>query len=269
MMHVVKATGSAEPYSQEKLINSFRRAGIPTDIENHVVSKIKDTLYDDIPTSVIYHHVQKYLQNSPKPYTSAKYSLKQAIMELGPTGYPFEDYIARIMQTQGFQTSVRNVVRGNCITHEIDVIATQHHEKVMVEAKFHNFSGTKTNVHVVLYTKARFEDTKIKNGFTGAWLVTNTKITSDAIAFGDCADMKILSWEYPMRNSLREIVEKARLIPLTALTTLNHTQKAELLHNGVVLIKDILENHSVLTMLHLPPHRVEDILQEAKQLVEQ
>ncbi len=268
MIHVIKATGKAEPYSEEKLIQSIKRAGIAGSLENQVVSHVQEKLYDDIPTSVIYHHVKEYLKHSSQPYTSAKYSLKQAIMDLGPTGYPFEDYIAHIMQSEGFTTTVRNIVRGMCITHEIDVIATRGMEKVMVEAKFHNFAGTKTNVHVAMYTKARFEDTKKANAFTTPWLVTNTKMTSDAIAFGGCCDMHILSWEYPTGHNFRDIVEKARLIPITALNSLNHTQKTQLLALGAVLTKDVVNNHSILATLHLPAHRIEDVLVEAKQLVE-
>lgn len=268
MIHVVKATGKTEPYSEEKLIASIRRAGIPAALQDHILSHVKEKLYDDIPTSVIYHHVKEYLKHSPQPYTSAKYSLKQSIMDLGPTGYPFEDYIAHIMQSEGFQTTVRTIVRGGCITHEIDVIAIKDQEKIMVEAKFHNFSGTKTNVHVAMYTKARFEDTKQKNGFTKPWLVTNTKITADAIAFGACSDMHILSWEYPTGHSFRDIVEKARLIPITALSTLNHTQKTRLLELGIVLVKNIVENQKLLEELHIPQQRVTDIATEAKLLIE-
>lgn len=267
MLHVIKATGETEPYSEEKLIQSIKRAGIPPELENDVVAHIKEKLYDDIPTSVIYHHIKEYLRHSSKPYTSAKYSLKQAIMDLGPTGYPFEDYISHIMRSQGFETTVRNIVRGMCITHEIDVIATKNEEKIMVEAKFHNFPGTKTNVHVAMYTKARFEDTKKQNGFTHAWLVTNTKVTADAISFGGCCAMHILSWEYPNENNFRDIVEKAKLIPITALMSLNHTQKTLLLDQGVVLLKDIVANKDIVTSLHLPAHRNEAILTEAEKLL--
>ena len=44
-------------------------------------------------------------------------------MDLGPTGYPFEDYVAEILKTEGYQTQVRQVLEGNCVSHEIDVIA--------------------------------------------------------------------------------------------------------------------------------------------------
>jgi hypothetical protein len=79
--------------------------------------------------------------------------------------------------------------------------------------------------------------------------------------------MQILSWEYPAVRSFRDIVEKARLIPITALLSLNHTQKAQLLQTGIVLVKDLVTNSTMLSDLHLPKSREEDILHEAKQLI--
>jgi hypothetical protein len=268
MLHVIKATGEAVPYNEEKLIGSIRRSGIPKELEDKVVSHVKEKLYDDIPTSIIYHHIKEFLKNSDIPESSARYSLKQAIMDLGPTGYPFEDYIAHIMRSQGYETTVRNIIRGKCITHEIDVVATRGEQKVMVEAKFHNFPGTKTNVHVALYTKARFDDISEKHGFSSPWLVSNTKITTDAIAYGACNDMRITSWDYPNENSLRDIIEKAKLFPITALLKLSHTQKVQLIQIGIVLVKDLLDNPKNLETLHILDHRQEEILTEAKRLLE-
>lgn len=268
MLHVTKATGESQPFDEEKLLTSIRRAGIPHELEEKVVSHVKEKLYDDIPTTVIYHHIKEFLKHSDKPYTSARYSLKQAIMDLGPTGYPFEDYIAHIMQSQGYTTTVRNMIRGKCITHEIDVIATKDNQKVMVEAKFHNFPGTKTNVHVAMYTKARFDDVSQKHTFTSPWLVSNTKITLDAIAYGACNQMRITSWDYPNENSLRDIIETEKLFPITALLKLSHTQKVQLIETGVVLIKDIIKNPALITILHVPIHKEEEIITEAKQLLD-
>jgi hypothetical protein len=138
----------------------------------------------------------------------------------------------------------------------------------MVEAKFHHFPGTKTNVHVSMYTKARFDDVKEKHSFTFPWLVSNTKITTDAIAYGACNDMRITSWDYPQNNSLRDIVEKAKLYPVTSLVSLSQTQKVQLIALGIVLAKDLLTNASSLASIQLPPHRVEDVLAEAKGLVD-
>jgi hypothetical protein len=268
MLHVIKATGEAEPYSEDKLISSIRRAGIPKELQDKVLLHVKEKLYDDIPTSILYHHIKEYLKHSEKPYASARYSLKQSIMDLGPTGYPFEDYISHIMRSQGYETSVRNIVRGKCISHEIDVIATKQDDKIMVEAKFHHFPGTKTNVHVSMYTKARFDDIRDQHHFTHSWLVSNTKITTDAIAYGACYNMRITSWDYPVSNSLRAIIEREQLFPITALLQLSHTQKIQLLEQGIVLVKDLLKNREALHILHIPTHREEDVLAEAQHLIE-
>lgn len=272
MLHVLKATGIEEPFSEEKLRTSIQRAGIPQEIEEQVISHVKQKLYDSIPTSTIYHHVKEFLKTSPHPYTVGKFSLKQAIMDLGPTGYPFEDYIADILKTKGYETSVRSIILGKCVSHEIDVIARKGPptggEKIMIEAKFHNMPGTKTNVHVALYTHARFEDVRPKEQFTAVWLITNTKITQDAISYAECNNMRIISWDYPHGESLRDLVQNEGLIPITALTTLSTSHKSTLAASGIVLVKDILTNPNILNTLQLSAEKRHEVMSETTFLVE-
>ncbi len=263
MVSVIKATGEKEPFSQEKVRQSIKRAGIAEEIQEQVVAHIKSKLYEDIPTSEIYRHITEFLGQSKNPYTKVKYGLKQAIMALGPTGYPFEDFVSEILKTQGYTTTVRNILQGKCITHEIDVIAQKGETKIMVEAKFHNLAGTKTNVHVALYTKARFNDVIEKNNLNQAWLVTNTKVTSDAITYALCMGMKIISWDYPEGESLRELIEKSNLTPVTALTSLSQNQIQQLLQNNFVLCRDICKNPKALELLGLPQDKKQNILSEA------
>lgn len=263
MVYVIKANGEKEPFDEEKVRSSIFRAGIPQSLEDQVVAHVKSRLYENIPTSEIFHHIVEFLGSSPAPYTRAKYSLKQSIMDLGPTGYPFEDFVAEILKAQGYETSVRNMVKGVCVYHEIDVIAQKKNERLMIEAKFHNNSGIRTDLHVALYTKARLDDVREKNNFTKACIVTNTKVTSETVAYGNCMGMNITSWSYPSNGSLRDLIEKSHLIPITALTTLSQTQKQILLQNGVVLCKTICETPSLLNTLHLPNDKLEEIITEA------
>jgi Holliday junction resolvase-like predicted endonuclease len=169
-------------------------------------------------------------------------------MELGPTGYPFEDFIAKILEADGYKTKTRTIVQGKCISHEIDVIAEKNTvipTKILVEAKFHNQMGIRTNVHVPMYTKSRFEDIKEKNGFSEVWLATNTKATQDAIAYANCVGMKIITWGYPENRSLRDLIEKYRLYPITALTTLSKENKQKLLEKGIVTCNEIDKNSMI------------------------
>jgi len=112
-------------------------------------------------------------------------------MELGPTGYPFEDFVTEILKAKGYVTQTRSILLGKCVSHEIDVIAQKNAEKIMVEAKYHNAPGIHTDVHVSLYTKARFDDLKEKYQFSQPWLFTNTKITPDALAYALCVNMAL------------------------------------------------------------------------------
>lgn len=251
MLHVLKATGEREPFSENKLYNSIQRAGVPKDLQDQAVAHVKDLLYDDIPTSKIYHHVSEFLSKSSHPYANSKYTLKNAIMELGPTGYPFEDFAARVLGTFGYQTQVRQVLMGKCVSHEVDIIAKKDTSTIIFEAKFHNKNGIKTDVQVALYTQARFQDLREKHMFTSCGLITNTKLTTDAIAYAECMNMSILSWNYPNEGSLRDIVEKEQLFPITALTTLPTASKEQLLSQGVVLISELCKNPQLLDTLGL------------------
>lgn len=264
MVSVIKANGEIEEFSETKVKNSISRAGIPKSIEDQVLNHVKEKLYDNIPTVEIYQHILEFLETSPTPYTKSRYSLKQAIMQLGPTGYPFEDYVAEILKTMGYSTKTRTVLFGKCIQHEIDVIATKDNKKIMVEAKFHNGVGIYTDSHVSMYTKARFDDVKEKHGFTEGWLITNTKATLDAFSYGACVDLKVIGWSLPEGESLRDLVEKAKLIPITALTTLSTRHRQILLENHFVLCKDIVAHPEYLNLLDVSNEKKEQVLDEAK-----
>jgi len=267
MVTIVKASGQKEPFSEEKLLHSIRRVGIPQGLHSKVLSHIKERLHEGMTTAEIYYHISEFLGSSEHPYAKSKYSLKQAIMDLGPTGYPFEDFLSRIMEQMGFTTKVRNMVSGKCITHEIDVIAEKHTvipNRIMVEAKFHNELGIHTNVHVALYTKARFDDVKDKNGFTECWLVTNTKASTDAIAYANCVRMNLVSWSYPNNDSVSDWVERYHMYPITVLSSLSQSQKQQLLEKGIVLCRDICQNHEALQGFAFPKHTFENVIKEVE-----
>ena len=263
MVHVVKANGITEAFSEEKVITSIKRAGISKDIQAKVLAHVKEKLFDGITTSEIHNHIKEFLHTAVQPSMFAKYDLKRAIMALGPTGYPFEDYVSALLKQQGYTTKTRQIVRGKCITHEIDVIAQKEGKTTMVEAKFHNLLGTTTNIHVAMYTQARFQDTKEKNHFDNVMLITNTKITTEAIVYGQCMGMNIVSWSYPKNDSLRDWVEQLAFYPVTALSTLSNGQQAQLVQNGIVLCQDLCKKPQILSLLSLPEQRRREVMEEA------
>lgn len=262
MIHVLKANRSYEPFSENKVMDSIKRARIPHSIRGEVLTHVRSKLYEGISTEEIYRHILEFLERSPKPYIETRYSLKEAIMQLGPTGYPFEDFISKLLEASGYSTRVRQVLNGKCVTHEVDIIAEKGGKTVMIEAKFHNSPGTRSEIQTALYTHARFEDVKIKNEINEAWLVTNTKTTVDANSYLMCSGMKVMSWDYPAGHSLRELVESTGLHPITMLRTLSHAQKSTLLDNHVVLCREIAQNPQVLQRLYLSKIDHEKVLTE-------
>ncbi|HUV72335.1 MAG TPA: ATP cone domain-containing protein [Clostridia bacterium] len=237
LINVVKATGEIEPFSEEKVVSSLMRAGASKGLAYKIVDKVKSQLYQNIPTFEIYSAVMKILRREQKDLAS-RYSLKRAIMELGPTGYPFEIFVAGVLEADGFKVQNNMMVLGKCVSHEVDIVAKKDKKTHMVECKFHNQLGGRTEIKPALYTYARFLDLR-ERGFDLPWLVTNTKVTQEVRAYCLCMGMEVTSWDYPEGKSLRELVDKSDLQPLTSLTSLTKKQKQSFLEQGIVFAKDL------------------------------
>jgi len=274
MIQVKKASGDLEPFSEEKVVRSLERTGINKVIIDRTLTHIKKELYDGISTQKIYSHIFELLRKE-KPIYSARYSLKRAIMELGPTGYPFEKFIGALLKHNGYQVETGVNISGRCVTHEIDVIAQKENKHFMIECKFHNQQGIRSDVKVALYVKARFDDVEAvweeKSGhqtkFHQAWLVTNTKFSSDAIQYGECMGMRLIGWSYPPSGSLQDLIEKSGLHPITYLTSLSRGQKEILLSSDIVLCQDILSaDQTFLSSLSLSSEQRIKLFEEIKEV---
>ncbi len=266
---IIKASGERELFSVNKLRSSLKKAGVSPQIIEEVVSHVAAELKDGMKTSAIYRHAFSYLRRK-QPLAASRYNIKKAILALGPTGYPFEKIIGEILKTQGFSIEVGKILPGFCVTHEIDVIAENKMRFVMVESKFHNQAGYKTDVKVALYIKARFDDVKKRLPKDGkpaeAWLVTNTKMTSDAIKYADCAGIKTIGWNHPPQGSLQQLIERSGLHPLTCLTSLTVSQKKQLVARGVILCREVMEDRSILAAIGLNKEKAAKAMQEIKGL---
>ncbi len=269
-MIIIKATGERESYSREKLIYSIRRAGIPDAMRDQVVKHVEEKLYPDIPTSEIYRHITEFLGRSAHPYFQARYSLKRAIMELGPSGFPFEKLVAAILTSQDYRDVQTNVIlQGKCVSHEIDVLAVKNEEHYLIECKFHNQPGLQTDVKVALYVESRFQDVLSawkaegdRHKLHQAWIATNTKCSKDAISYASCRGIRITAWGYPVKDNLQDMIETSRLHPITCLTSLNTSQKQQLLSKNIVLVKDLKDNSVVMELLSLSPEKKANLIRE-------
>ncbi|MCR4263241.1 MAG: restriction endonuclease [Candidatus Roizmanbacteria bacterium] len=238
MVKVEKADGSFEDYSEEKVRTSLLRAGADDQTIKDITEHINTKLFEGISSQDIYALIYGELKRKNHMLVS-RYNLKRAIMELGPTGYPFEKFVAGVLQTQGYTTQVSQTIPGECVYHEVDVVAVKDGKRSMIECKFHNHPGTKSKVQTILYTYARYMDVSMHNEFHDAWLVTNTKVTQEVIEYAKCKGLTVIAWDYPNHMSLRKLVEDSNLHPITALDHLSHERKRKLLEQGVVFAKDL------------------------------
>ncbi|HEY9585910.1 MAG TPA: restriction endonuclease [Candidatus Paceibacterota bacterium] len=269
---IVKASGERELWDSQKLERSLRAAKASGDLAKEVVKHVEKDLRDGLRTSDIYAHAFSLLKQYDRP-SAAQYSLRRAINELGPSGFPFERFVSEILRAEGYRTHVGTIIPGFCVSHEVDVIAEKQDERILVEAKFHNSSGIKSDVKVALYVAARFADIEKRftreeshERFTHAWLITNTSFTSQAIQYGTCAGLALTGWNYPKGRTLQDLVQETRTHPVTCLTTLSPAHKTQLLNEGVVLCQDVVKDPTSLSRIGIGKARAASVLKEGSQL---
>ncbi len=248
---VTKIDGTKEPYNEEKIRASATRVGVPASLQDEMLMSIRDRLFDGIRTNEIFLMIKEFLRDSDTPYLAMKYNLKDALSQLGPSGYPFEKYIATLLTGVGYHTVTNQTIEGGCVSHEIDVLAQKDGITYFIEAKFHKNSSQRTDVRVALYIKARYDDLKVswKSGATRSWIITNTRFSTDAIKYGECQNIRLTSWGYPKGEGIMDLIEHTGLHPITIIDGLSEGDKLRLLSEGVVTCQQLLDpkNRSLLS----------------------
>jgi len=269
---IVKASGEREPFSEAKLRNSLEKAGTPSELVELTVSHVRGELRDGMKTADIYRRAFGFLRKHGR-LSASRYSLKKAIMSLGPTGYPFEKLVGAVLRASGFSVEIGQHIRGYCVSHEVDVVAQKGERRIIVESKYHNKPGYKTDVKVALYVKARFDDIRKRiqeedggDGLSETWLITNTRLSLDAIRYCECSGIKAIGWDYPKNDGLQNLIETAGLHPLTSLTSLTASQKKQLLRQGAVMCRDLTGDGRLLESIGLMGTRAARVLHEIADL---
>jgi len=205
---------------------------------------------------------------------AARYNLREAIRMLGPAGFFFEKYIARLFSAEHYETETNLILQGKCVSHEIDVLIKKNNSLAMVECKFHAGREAASDVKVPMYILSRFNDLKEKKhnvfdshqNISKCWIVTNNRFTTDAITFAKCSGLDLLSWDFPKDNNLKAKNDNNYLYPVTSLTTLSLAEKDKLLILDVILVKEIINNSECLERIGLSPARIKNVMREASEL---
>jgi hypothetical protein len=271
---IVKAGGSNEVFDPGRLVTSLMRAGAGAYAAERIATTIAAMVVPGMSSKEVYSRAFALLRKESRP-VAARYALRRALLELGPTGHPFEDFISHLYKSLGWQVETRKIIKGACVSHEVDFYASHPKDNthIAAELKYHNDANYKTDLKVALYVKSRFDDIfscdpsvracPIDRGL----LVTNTKFTSEAIAYAECAGVELLGWGYPVNNSLFMQMTRTKIYPITALTRLSRAEKNLLIDTRVIAVDQIVTNRRHLDPLHLPADRIGELLAEAEGLL--
>lgn len=266
---VKKASGEVVEFDEQKFRKSLFSSGASEELIDRIQQAVENEFVETTTTRKIYKKAYQLLRSSSQKL-AGKYKLKSAILELGPSGYPFEVFIGKLFEYQGFKVKVGTEVQGKCLTHEVDIMANGNENLIIGECKHHGNPGYKSDIKIPLYVHSRFND--IVNGFKSksdernyqCWIITNTRFTSDAIDYANCYGLKLLAWDYPNKGNLKDRIELSGLYPITCLYSLTRHEKAVLMENDIVLCQQILDQPGLLSPIDKRKH--DKILSESRNL---
>ena len=272
-MKIIKHSGDIVDYNPEKLKKSLYKSGASKIVVENILETIENEIYDGISTKQIYKLAFNLLKKTANAH-AARYNLREAIRMLGPAGFFFEKYIARLFASEHYETKIDLILQGKCVSHEIDILVKKNNVLSMVECKFHAGREATSDVKVPLYILSRFNDLKENThvvfnrneSISKCWIVTNNRFTTDAIAFAKCSGLNLLSWDYPENNNLKTKNDNEYLYPVTCLTTLSGAEKDKLLILDIILVKEIINNSACLEKIGLSSNRIKNVLKESSEL---
>ena len=272
-MKIIKHSGDIVDYNPEKLKSSLLKSGAGQLVVKDILRQLEQEIFEGMSTKQIYKLAFGLLKKASNSH-AARYNLRQAIQLLGPAGFFFDKFVARLFQSEKYEAQTNLTLQGKCVSHEIDVMIEKNNIVAMVECKFHAHREAVSDVKVPMYILSRFNDLKEKpfqlfgkkQPISKCWIVTNNRFSSDAVTFGSCSGLNMLSWDFPLDHNLRTKIDNNHLYPVTCLTTLSLTEKDKLLILDVILVKEIINHSDCLEKIGLSPNRIKNVLKEASAL---
>ncbi|MEK7546206.1 MAG: ATP cone domain-containing protein [Patescibacteria group bacterium] len=274
-MYIVKSTGATESFSREKLRGGLRRSGVPDHLVDRILNAVAERVKNGTTTRQIAALVNQQLKRESRAH-SYRYTLREGLLKLGPAGFKFEKYVGSILNAYGYETSYPEEFHGACVDHEVDILAKKDGKTVMIEAKFRNDFDYFVKLRDVMAAWTRFQDLNdgARQGkcpkFDSLWIVTNGKISSRSMKFGECKGIRLLGWNYPKDESFAHFVDHASLYPITVLHELSAKELASLSDREMMLCRDVAQRtpKQLARAAKLRMGRAESILRTCKMVVD-
>lgn len=269
-----KVSGEKQLFQPEKIVKTCLRAGATKALANRISREVSRQVREGTSTRKILQITLRLLEQE-KPYLAARYDLKGAILRLGPAGYAFEFLMAEILRECGYQVQMPPVLKGACVSHEVDIVAEKNGTRVMIECKYRKEGGVYIGVKEALYTWARFldlEEGHEKNGtqkFDECWLVCNTRFSTDAIKYSRCKKMRLVGWHYPPNRGLANMIERKKIYPITVLRRLDKDSQNKMSRAGLMLCRDLVRNdfEKLKKATRVRPAKLSELISEASQVL--
>jgi hypothetical protein len=268
---VVNSQGVMEAFSPKKVWRSARRAGANPQQAQKAVEEASRLVMEGMSTQDIYNIILGVL-GKESPLVGMRLNLKRAIQSLGPTGFPFEQYVASLWRFYDYKIKAGVIWKGKCVLHEVDIEAEKNKEVQLIECKYRVQSGGRVDLHDLMASWGYFYDIGLAHPSARLHplIMTNTKFTSEAIAYGECMGLNMIGWRYPKDRGLEYIIESKKLYPVTILPSFKGYLAEVLKSKKILMVKDLLAmDPQQLTKGHrLTQSAVDKLYKEAKIIVE-
>ena len=97
-------------------------------------------------------------------------------------------------------------------------------------------------------------------------LITNSRFTEDALQYGKCAGIRMVSWDFPPGDSLKDWIDRSGFHPITSLSSLTKQEKKQLLEQETVLCRQIKEDPALLDTIALSKRKAAQVIREVNAL---
>ncbi len=257
-----------EKFDEKKLRKSLTRSGATLSLCKKVLNEIRPLLTENITSTTLHNLSLKCLRKHSK-VIAANYHIKRGIGQLGPSGYPFEILCSELLKMKGFKTQVGITVKGQFVSHEIDVYGKREDATFMAECKFHNSKSHRNDVKIPLYIHSRAMD--VKNNpksldFDTFLILSNTCFSKDAIKYAEGVGLVLISMNHPQKDTFVDHIKRYKVYPITCLKSLRKADIHTLLDKKIVVIKQLQRRKEVMYEIGLDDTQVNEVLREIKLL---
>ena len=273
-MNVTKANGTRQPFDKNKIISTCIRMGASRRAAESIAETVETRVYEGIETrkilTIIRRQLCKYV-----PSIRCHIDLRRALSLMKPKP-DFERFVRLLLKEQCYEVTPTRIIKGKCVEHEVDAIASKDGKTFIVEVKHHSNYHTPTGLDVGRIARAVFED--VTEGFAagmnslkidGTIIVCNTKLSEHAKAYAECRGILHFGWKSPPDQGLRTIIERKKLYPLTFLKDLNVGTRRKFETAGIILLRELVKERieDLSERTRLPKSALGKIIRDAREIL--